>query len=70
MLLLFGQGGVVGITINWDCDLDWSLKYCVPVYKFHRLYNEDSNVSPGYNFRYGLIFVVVSFSIPLSASMK
>ncbi|XP_026528120.1 P2X purinoceptor 1 [Notechis scutatus] len=46
------KGGIVGITINWDCDLDWPLKYCVPVYKFHRLYSENSNVSPGYNFRY------------------
>ncbi|KAL7987034.1 hypothetical protein Chor_005953 [Crotalus horridus] len=46
------KGGTVGITINWDCDLDWPQKYCVPVYKFHKLYNEDSNVSPGYNFRY------------------
>uniref|UniRef100_A0A670XZZ9 P2X purinoceptor n=1 Tax=Pseudonaja textilis TaxID=8673 RepID=A0A670XZZ9_PSETE len=45
-------GGIVGITINWDCDFDWPLKYCVPVYKFHRLYSENSNVSPGYNFRY------------------
>uniref|UniRef100_A0A670Y723 Purinergic receptor P2X 1 n=1 Tax=Pseudonaja textilis TaxID=8673 RepID=A0A670Y723_PSETE len=44
-------GGIVGITINWDCDFDWPLKYCVPVYKFHRLYSENSNVSPGYNFR-------------------
>ncbi|ETE58178.1 P2X purinoceptor 1, partial [Ophiophagus hannah] len=46
------KGGIVGITINWDCDLDWPLKYCIPVYKFHRLYSENSNVSPGYNFRY------------------
>ncbi|XP_067393964.1 P2X purinoceptor 1 [Emydura macquarii macquarii] len=46
------KGGVVGITIDWDCDLDWPVKYCKPVYQFHGLYNDDNNVSPGFNFRY------------------
>ncbi|XP_061460700.1 P2X purinoceptor 1 isoform X3 [Rhineura floridana] len=50
--ILAHKGGVVGITINWDCDLDWPVRYCVPVYKFHGLYNEDNNISPGFNFRY------------------
>lgn len=45
------QGGVVGITIDWNCDLDWPVQYCKPVYQFHGLYNDDSNVSPGFNFR-------------------
>ncbi|XP_062816616.1 P2X purinoceptor 1 isoform X1 [Anolis carolinensis] len=46
------KGGVVGITISWDCDLDWPIKHCVPVYQFHGLYNEDNNISPGFNFRH------------------
>ncbi|XP_028564443.2 P2X purinoceptor 1 [Podarcis muralis] len=46
------KGGVVGITISWDCDLDWPVKHCVPVYRFHGLYNDDNNLSPGFNFRY------------------
>uniref|UniRef100_A0A8C3QBW7 P2X purinoceptor n=1 Tax=Geospiza parvula TaxID=87175 RepID=A0A8C3QBW7_GEOPR len=46
------QGGVVGITIDWNCDLDWPMRYCKPIYQFHGLYNDDSNVSPGFNFRY------------------
>uniref|UniRef100_A0A452GU78 P2X purinoceptor n=1 Tax=Gopherus agassizii TaxID=38772 RepID=A0A452GU78_9SAUR len=46
------QGGVVGITIDWDCDLDWPVTYCKPVYQFHGLYNDDNNVSSGFNFRY------------------
>ncbi|KAH1178910.1 hypothetical protein KIL84_000241 [Mauremys mutica] len=46
------KGGVVGITIDWDCDLDWPVTYCKPVYQFHGLYNDDNNVSPGFNFRY------------------
>ncbi|XP_068066317.1 P2X purinoceptor 1 isoform X1 [Anomalospiza imberbis] len=44
------KGGVVGITIDWNCDLDWPLRYCKPIYQFHGLYNDDSNVSPGFNF--------------------
>ncbi|KAJ6655723.1 hypothetical protein lerEdw1_004776 [Lerista edwardsae] len=45
------KGGAVGLTITWNCDLDWSKKYCVPVYRFHGLY-EDKNLSPGFNFRF------------------
>ncbi|KAE8635203.1 hypothetical protein XENTR_v10002544 [Xenopus tropicalis] len=52
------QGGVMGIQINWDCDLDWKLTYCVPKYSFRRLDNReiDHNVSPGYNFRFAKYF--------------
>ncbi|KAM4809189.1 P2X purinoceptor 4 [Rhinophrynus dorsalis] len=48
------QGGVMGIQINWDCDLDWKASFCVPKYSFRRLDNRelDHNVSPGYNFRF------------------
>nr|XP_034996031.1 P2X purinoceptor 1 isoform X1 [Zootoca vivipara] len=46
------KGGVVGITISWDCDLDWPVRHCKPIYQFHGLYNDDSNLSPGFNFRY------------------
>ncbi|XP_060115073.1 P2X purinoceptor 1 [Heteronotia binoei] len=45
------KGGVVGITISWDCDLDWPVRHCIPIYNFHGLYNDD-NLSPGFNFRY------------------
>ncbi|XP_077168141.1 P2X purinoceptor 1 [Paroedura picta] len=45
------KGGVICITINWDCDLDWPVKHCIPIYHFHGLYNDD-NLSPGFNFRY------------------
>ncbi|NXW91179.1 P2RX1 protein, partial [Alopecoenas beccarii] len=45
------KGGVVGITIDWNCDLDWPIRYCKPIYQFHGLYNDDGNVSPGFNFR-------------------
>jgi len=41
------KGGVVGISIAWNCDLDWDFhKYCKPRYSFSVL--EDS----GWNFRH------------------
>lgn len=52
------QGGVIGVQIRWDCNLDLSEKSCVPQYTFRRLDNKDpDNVAPGYNFRYALIKV-------------
>uniref|UniRef100_A0A6I8R6F3 P2X purinoceptor n=1 Tax=Xenopus tropicalis TaxID=8364 RepID=A0A6I8R6F3_XENTR len=47
-------GGVIGIEINWDCDLD-SLRYkCEPHYSFRRLNNKvvDERLYPGLNFRF------------------
>ncbi|XP_053328814.1 P2X purinoceptor 4 [Spea bombifrons] len=48
------QGGVMGIQIKWNCDLDQRFSKCVPRYSFRRLDNRelDHNVSPGYNFRF------------------
>uniref|UniRef100_A0A4W3HDP7 P2X purinoceptor n=1 Tax=Callorhinchus milii TaxID=7868 RepID=A0A4W3HDP7_CALMI len=48
------QGGVIGILIKWNCNLDRSASECVPQYTFQRLDNRnvDETVSPGYNFRY------------------
>ena len=45
------EGGVVGITIVWHCDLDWHVRHCKPVYEFHGLY-EEKKLSQGFNFRY------------------
>ncbi|XP_045149270.1 P2X purinoceptor 1 [Echinops telfairi] len=50
------KGGVVGITIDWDCDLDWHVQHCKPVYEFHGLY-EEKNLSPGFNFRFAKYFM-------------
>ncbi|TSK72025.1 P2X purinoceptor 4 [Bagarius yarrelli] len=47
------QGGVMGVQIHWNCDLDLSKKWCVPQYAFRRLDDKDpDNVAPGYNFRF------------------
>lgn len=41
---------MIGITIDWNCDLDWHVRHCKPVYEFHGLY-EEKNLSRGFNFR-------------------
>ncbi|KAH0625418.1 hypothetical protein JD844_014915 [Phrynosoma platyrhinos] len=48
------EGGVMGLQINWNCDLDKAASHCVPKYTFRRIDNKDSahTVSPGYNFRF------------------
>ncbi|XP_064164074.1 P2X purinoceptor 4a isoform X2 [Anguilla rostrata] len=48
------MGGVMGIQIRWDCDLDMPASWCKPRYTFRRLDNKDpeNNVAPGYNFRF------------------
>ncbi|XP_039078957.1 P2X purinoceptor 5 isoform X1 [Hyaena hyaena] len=48
------QGGVIGIQIEWDCDLDKAPSECNPRYSFSRLDNKfsENSVSSGYNFRF------------------
>ncbi|KAL6042308.1 hypothetical protein STEG23_012794 [Scotinomys teguina] len=48
------QGGIMGIEIYWDCNLDSWFHHCYPKYSFRRLDDKYTNESlvPGYNFRY------------------
>ncbi|XP_034027136.1 P2X purinoceptor 7 [Thalassophryne amazonica] len=48
------EGGVIGIQIKWDCNLDWLMHRCLPKYSFRRLDEKESNrtLYPGLNFRY------------------
>ncbi|XP_066116713.1 P2X purinoceptor 7 isoform X4 [Saccopteryx bilineata] len=48
------QGGIMGIEIYWDCNLDSWSHHCHPKYSFRRLDDKTTNESlyPGYNFRY------------------
>ncbi|XP_067911092.1 P2X purinoceptor 4-like [Heterodontus francisci] len=52
------QGGVMGILIEWNCNLDQSPSKCIPKYVFRRLDNKHfhETVSPGYNFRFAQYF--------------
>ncbi|XP_026544295.1 P2X purinoceptor 5-like, partial [Notechis scutatus] len=47
-------GGVIGIQIEWDCNLDKKPSECNPHYSFSRLDNNvaEKSVSSGYNFRF------------------
>ena len=47
------KGGVIGIQIEWDCDLDRAPSECYPHYYFNRLDNRfsENSLSSGYNFR-------------------
>ncbi|KAK7933505.1 hypothetical protein WMY93_004401 [Mugilogobius chulae] len=46
--MLAHKGGVIGIKIDWTCDLDKSDDKCNPEYSFTRL----DTMLPGYNFRF------------------
>ncbi|XP_075417292.1 P2X purinoceptor 5 isoform X4 [Tenrec ecaudatus] len=48
------KGGVIGIQIEWNCDLDKAASECNPHYSFSRLdsKNAKQSVSSGYNFRF------------------
>ncbi|KAM9360252.1 P2X purinoceptor 7 [Symphorus nematophorus] len=48
------EGGVIGILIKWDCNLDRLMQHCLPRYSFRRLDEKESNKTlyPGLNFRY------------------
>ncbi|KAG7217797.1 hypothetical protein INR49_020893 [Caranx melampygus] len=48
------EGGVIGILIKWDCDLDRLTQRCLPRYSFRRLDEKESNrtLYPGLNFRF------------------
>ena len=45
------QGGVIVINIEWYCNLDYSIDYCLPKYSFSRLDKEDAKIAKGANFR-------------------
>ncbi|XP_076849022.1 P2X purinoceptor 7 isoform X2 [Brachyhypopomus gauderio] len=48
------EGGVIGIQINWDCDLNRFFHSCLPKYSFRRLDEKESNQTlyPGLSFRF------------------
>ncbi|KAM7415578.1 hypothetical protein PAMA_017883 [Pampus argenteus] len=48
------EGGVIGIQIKWDCNLDRLMRRCLPRYSFRRLDEKESNKTlyPGLNFRF------------------
>ncbi|KAM4555682.1 P2X purinoceptor 3a [Odontesthes bonariensis] len=52
------QGGEIGINIEWKCNLDRDIEYCVPKYFFTKLDAPFAKnpISKGYNFRFAKYF--------------
>ncbi|EEC10106.1 P2X purinoceptor,putative [Ixodes scapularis] len=48
---LIQLGGVIQLLINWDCNLDFDAKYCIPKYTFSRLDDPNAVLAKGWNFR-------------------
>ncbi|XP_044541321.1 P2X purinoceptor 2 [Gracilinanus agilis] len=46
------KGGVIGVIINWNCNLDLSEDKCNPKYSFRRLDPKHIQASSGYNYRF------------------
>ncbi|XP_066459859.1 P2X purinoceptor 2-like isoform X2 [Eleutherodactylus coqui] len=45
------KGGIIGVIINWNCNLDLHPSKCRPQYTFRRL-DLRNNISTGYNYRF------------------
>ncbi|XP_075066970.1 P2X purinoceptor 2 [Mixophyes fleayi] len=45
------KGGIIGVIINWNCNLDLHPSKCRPQYSFRRL-DLQNDVSTGYNYRF------------------
>ncbi|KAJ8005939.1 hypothetical protein DPEC_G00123090 [Dallia pectoralis] len=45
-------GGVIGVFINWKCDLDWDPSLCKPTYSFRRLDLRKNLPNSGYDFKF------------------
>lgn len=66
-ILFILQGGIIGVVIKWDCNLDFDKKYCFPTYEFTRLDDPNAKLAPGWNFRYSIsaMFMYNNFLISL-----
>ncbi|XP_067350066.1 P2X purinoceptor 1 isoform X2 [Channa argus] len=67
------EGGAIGIVVDWTCNFDLDLKYCIPQYNFHGLYGnpdetDQTRASMGYNFRYAKHYL--ENSIPKRTLLK
>ncbi|XP_068444552.1 P2X purinoceptor 3a [Clinocottus analis] len=53
------KGGEIGINIEWKCNLDHGIEYCLPKYSFTRLDAPFAKnaISSGYNFRFAKYFM-------------
>lgn len=45
------KGGVIGVYIHWNCNLDYGIYHCKPEYSFTNLDKPMQNKTSGFNFR-------------------
>ncbi|OQV14284.1 P2X purinoceptor 4 [Hypsibius exemplaris] len=45
-------GAIIGIIIEWNCNLDYDIALCLPKYTFRRIDDRLDETSKGWNFRY------------------
>lgn len=57
---VFAQGGVIGIFINWKCNLDIDASHCKPTYSFRRLDLRKDQANSGYYYRWLSWFGILS----------
>jgi P2X purinoceptor 4 len=50
------KGGVIVISIDWNCNLDYSIDDCLPEYTFSRLDDAKDKIAKGSNFRYASMY--------------
>uniref|UniRef100_A0A8C2TW73 P2X purinoceptor n=1 Tax=Coturnix japonica TaxID=93934 RepID=A0A8C2TW73_COTJA len=55
--VLAEKGGVIGVIISWDCNLDLPEMECNPRYSFRRLDPKGALASPGYNYRFAKYYI-------------
>lgn len=51
-LLFLPKGGVIGVFINWKCNLDVDPSHCKPTYSFRRLDLRKDQANSGYYYRW------------------
>ncbi|OQV24654.1 P2X purinoceptor 4 [Hypsibius exemplaris] len=45
-------GAIFGFIIEWDCNLDFSVEYCLPKYQIRRIDSVEEKIAKGWNFRH------------------
>jgi P2X purinoceptor 4 len=67
-LALFGA--VIGLSIEWDCNLDFSFDGCKPKYTARRLDDPKAQISKGFNFRLVVSVLVTCKSCDIIAIIR
>lgn len=64
------QGGVIGVFINWKCNLDLDPSHCKPTYSFRRLDLRKDLPDAGYYYRLAPASNADFYTLFLKQSLK